>query len=52
MRSLHNPEFNSLEFERIRNQSGLNAFTLSPRKWVDLTNSIGLVSKDGRYGTI
>ena len=48
--SLHNSEFNSLEFEGIRNQSGLNAFTLSPRKWIDLTNSIGLVSKGGRYG--
>ena len=48
--SLHNSEFNSLEFEGIRNQSGLNAFTLSPRKWIDFTNSIGLVSKGGRYG--
>ncbi|MBU3209873.1 KilA-N domain-containing protein [Clostridium algidicarnis] len=48
--SLHNSEFNSLEFEGIRNQSGLNAFTLSPRKWIDITNSIGLVSKGGRYG--
>ena len=48
--SLHNSEFNSLEFEGIRNQSGLNAFTLSPRKWINLTNSIGLVSKGGRYG--
>lgn len=48
--SLHNPEFNSLEFEGIRNQAGLNAFTLSPKKWINLTNSIGLVSKAGRYG--
>lgn len=48
--SLNNPKFNSLEFEGIRNQSGLNAFTLSPKKWIDSTNSIGIVSKLGRYG--
>ena len=48
--SLNNPKFNSLEFEGIRNQAGLNAFTLSPKKWINLTNSIGLVSKAGRYG--
>ena len=48
--SLHNPDFNPLEFEGVRSQAGANAFTMSPRKWIDATNAIGIVSKAGRYG--
>ena len=48
--SLYNPCFNLLEFEGFRNQAGLNAFTLSPTQWVEVTNAIGLVSQAGRYG--
>lgn len=48
--SLNNPAFNSLEFEGIRSRSGLNAFTISPKKWVALTGSIGIETKGGRYG--
>lgn len=48
--SLHNPNFNPLEFEGFRKEAGLNAFTLSPSRWVETTNAIGLVSKSGRYG--
>lgn len=48
--SLYNPDFKPLEFEGFRKEAGLNAFTLSPRKWIDTTNAIGLVSKSGRYG--
>ncbi len=48
--SLHNPQFNLLEFEGFRNQAGANAFTMSPKKWIDRTNAIGIVSKSGRYG--
>jgi len=48
--SLHNPNFNPLEFEGVRNQSGANAFTMSPKKWIDATQAIGIVSKAGRYG--
>ena len=31
-------------------QAGANAFTMSPKKWIDATNAIGIVSKSGRYG--
>ena len=31
-------------------QAGLNAFTLSPKKWIEATNSIGIIAKSGRYG--
>lgn len=47
---LHNPEFNSLEFEGIAQQAGRNAFTMSPRKWIQSTNAVGVRAKGGRYG--
>ena len=47
---LHNPNFNPLEFEGFRKQAGANAFTMSPKKWIEATNAIGIVSKAGRYG--
>ncbi len=48
--TLHNPGFKPLEFEGFRKQAGLNAFTLSPTKWIESTNAIGIISKAGRYG--
>ena len=48
--TIHNPSFNPLEFEGFRKEAGLNAFTLSPMRWIEATNAIGLVSKSGRYG--
>ena len=47
---LHNPNFNPLEFEGFRKQAGANAFTMSPKKWIDATDAIGIISKAGRYG--
>ena len=34
----------------LKKEAGLNAFTLSPKKWIDTTNAIGLIAKSGRYG--
>ena len=48
--SLYNPQFNPLEFEGVKKEAGLNAFTLSPQKWINATNAIGIISKSGRYG--
>ena len=48
--SLYNPNFNPIEFEGVKKEAGLNAFTLSPNKWIEATNAIGIVSKSGRYG--
>ena len=31
-------------------QAGSNAFTMSPKKWIEATGAIGIVSKAGRYG--
>ena len=48
--SLHNTDFKHLEFEVFKNQAGAYAFTMSPKKWIDNTRAIGIVSKAGRYG--
>ncbi|WP_302925453.1 KilA-N domain-containing protein [Holdemania filiformis] len=48
--TLHNPDFKPLEFEGFRSQAGLNAFTMSPSKWINNVSAIGIVSKAGRYG--
>ena len=48
--TLYNPIFNPLEFEGFRATAGLNAFTLSPTRWIEATRAIGIVSQPGRYG--
>ncbi|MFH1050175.1 MAG: KilA-N domain-containing protein [bacterium] len=48
--TLNNTEFKHLEFEGFKKEAGLNAFTLSPQKWITTTNAKGIVSKSGRYG--
>ena len=47
---LHNPDFKGVEFDAFKNQAGSNVFTLSPQKWIENTNAVGIVSKSGRYG--
>jgi len=47
---LRNPNFKSIEFDAFKNEAGSNSFTLTPKKWIETTNSIGIISKSGRYG--
>ncbi len=47
---LNNPNFKPVEFDGFKKDAGRNAFVLSPKKWIDATNAIGLRSKSGRYG--
>jgi hypothetical protein len=47
---LHNPNFKPLEFEGFKNEAGSNRFFMSPKKWVEATQAIGIFSKSGRYG--
>ncbi len=47
---LRNPNFNSIEFDAFKNEAGSNSFTLTPKKWIEATHSIGIISKAGRYG--
>lgn len=48
---INNPVFNSLEFGGIKNEAGLNRFTLSFKKWIERTGAIGIMAKTGRYGS-
>jgi len=47
---LNNPNFNPLEFEGFMNEAGANAFTLSPKRWIESINAVGLIVKSGRGG--
>lgn len=47
---LNNPDFKGVEFDTFRKESGTNAFTLTPQRWIESTNAIGIISKSGRYG--
>ncbi len=48
--SLHNTDFKRNEIVGFRKEAGLNAFTMSPTKWIATVNAMGIVSKSGRYG--
>jgi len=48
--TLNNPNFKPVEFDTFRKQAGLNNFNLTPKKWIEATNAIGIISKSGRYG--
>ena len=39
-----------MQFDTFRNEAGLNRFTMTPSKWIESTDAIGIVSKAGRYG--
>jgi KilA-N domain len=45
----NNPNFNSVEFDRIKSESGKNTFSMNPRKWILSVNAKGVISKGGRY---
>jgi len=47
---INNPNFKGVEFDPLLFASGSNSFTLSPSKWIGLTNAIGIFSKTGRGG--
>ena len=47
---INNPNFKPIEFDGFKKEAGSNAFTLSPQRWIEKTNAIGIISKSGRYG--
>lgn len=49
---IHNPDFNVVQMHHITKDAGMNRFIMSPQKWCDETNAIGLISKRGRYGGV
>jgi hypothetical protein len=46
----YNPDFNSIEFDGIKSLAGTNSFSITPKRWIEVTKSIGIISKTGRYG--
>ena len=40
---LNNPDFNGVEFDSFKNESGYNSFTLSPEQWIEKTKAIGII---------
>ncbi|MEG1950863.1 MAG: KilA-N domain-containing protein [Odoribacter sp.] len=48
--AINNPNFKGVEFDTLWNQAGLNRFNLTPRKWIETTNAIGIISKAGKCG--
>lgn len=47
---MHNQNFKGIEFETFENEAGKNSFYLSPQKWINSTNAIGIISKSGNNG--
>jgi hypothetical protein len=47
---MYNPNFKPVEFDGFKKQAGLNSFVLTPKRWIETTNAIGIISKSGRYG--
>lgn len=48
---LYNPNFNSIEFDGFKNESGTHSFVMTPKRWINSTNAIGIISKQGRYNS-
>jgi len=48
--TIHNLDFKPVEFDGFRKEAGLNSFVLTPKRWIENTNAIGIISKSGRYG--
>ena len=47
--SMNNKNFKGGEFATFKNEAGSNKFKMSPQKWIKETNTIGIISKSGRY---
>jgi len=47
---LNNPIFKGVEFDPLLRNAGSNAFTMSPTRWVELTNAVGIITKNGAGG--
>jgi hypothetical protein len=47
---INNPDFKPVDFDLFKSKPGTNAFTISPKRWIELSNAIGIKVKPGRYG--
>jgi len=49
---IENPDFNYLDFEVIEKESGKNSFVLTPKKWIESVNAVGMTARQGRYAAV
>ena len=47
---LFNEKFKLAESREFKNDSANQSFTMSPSRWINMTNAIGFISKRGKYG--
>ena len=47
---INNPNFKPIEFDGFKNKAGSNSFSLTPKRWIESVNAIGMINKSGRYG--
>jgi hypothetical protein len=47
---INNPDFKGVEFDPLWVESGSNSFTMSPSRWIETTNAIGIFTKTGAGG--
>lgn len=47
---LYNPHFNRDHLDTVRKDISLNSYRITPKKWIELTGSIGILAKSGRHG--
>jgi KilA-N domain len=43
---LYNPDFKPVEFDGFKKQAGLNSFVMTPKKWIETTNTVGITSNE------
>ena len=48
---LFNEDFNLAESREFKNDSATQSFTMSPSRWISLTNAKGFVTKRGKYNS-
>lgn len=46
---LSNENFKLAESREFKNDSASHSFTMSPSRWINMTNAIGFISKRGKY---
>jgi KilA-N domain len=47
---INNQDFKAVEFDGFNSEAGLNSFVMTPKKWINGVNAIGVISKQGRGG--
>lgn len=47
---MYNSNFKGVDFDTFVNEAGSHSFVMTPQKWINSTNSIGIVSRSGHGG--